>query len=88
MVGPLASDIEQMLNEVELGKPRRNALADLAERAVIPEVRQRHDSVQADGHEPWRNSSGSDAAIAPQAASARGAARAPGNREDGFPACA
>ena len=34
MVGPLASEIEQMLNEVELGKPRRNALADLAERGL------------------------------------------------------
>jgi tight adherence protein C len=38
MVGPLATEILQMLDEVELGKPRRDALADLADRAVIPEV--------------------------------------------------
>jgi tight adherence protein C len=38
MTGELAAEIEQMLHEVELGKPRRDALADLAKRALIPEI--------------------------------------------------
>jgi tight adherence protein C len=36
--GPLAMEIQQMLHEVDLGKPRRDALLDLAARAPIPEI--------------------------------------------------
>jgi tight adherence protein C len=36
--GPLADEIGQMLREVGMGRPRREALEDLAERTDIPEV--------------------------------------------------
>jgi tight adherence protein C len=36
--GPLAMEIQQMLHEVDMGKPRRDALLDLAARAPIPEI--------------------------------------------------
>jgi tight adherence protein C len=36
--GPLADEIGQMLREVGMGRPRREALEDLAERTDVPEV--------------------------------------------------
>lgn len=36
--GPLSEEITIMLNEVDLGKPRREALEDMAQRVQIPEV--------------------------------------------------
>lgn len=36
--GALAAEIQQMLHEVDLGKPRRDALLDLAARAPVPEI--------------------------------------------------
>jgi tight adherence protein C len=36
--GPFAEEVAQMLREVDLGKPRREALLDMATRAVVPEV--------------------------------------------------
>jgi tight adherence protein C len=36
--GPLAEEIGQMLREVGMGRPRREALEDLAERTDVPEV--------------------------------------------------
>ena len=36
--GPFAEEVAQMLREVDLGKPRREALLDMAARAGVPEV--------------------------------------------------
>ena len=36
--GPFSEEIRQMLREVNLGKPRREALQEMAARAQIPEV--------------------------------------------------
>ncbi len=36
--GPLGDEIGQMLREVGMGRPRREALEDLAERTDVPEV--------------------------------------------------
>jgi tight adherence protein C len=38
MPGALTSELRQMLDEVDLGKPRRQALLDLAERVPLPEL--------------------------------------------------
>jgi tight adherence protein C len=38
MEGPFAEEIRQMLHEVSLGKPRREALLEMAARTQIPEV--------------------------------------------------
>jgi tight adherence protein C len=39
MEGPLTEEIRQMLLEVEMGRPRREALEDLARRSELPDLR-------------------------------------------------
>jgi tight adherence protein C len=38
MEGPLSEEISTMLDEVDLGKPRRQALVDMAKRCGVPEI--------------------------------------------------
>ena len=38
MAGPISAEIQQMLHEVDLGKPRREALEDMASRISLAEV--------------------------------------------------
>ena len=87
--GPLAEELAQCLREVGMGRPRREALEDMAERVDVKELetfRERRGASGTTGDESWARTALAGGDAADSAASKGGGGVAPGAGQTGVPA--